>query len=155
MVLCESRWTWTDVLWSAYLRKYEGAAEWLQRQMEKEQKQRETFRDWDGLPEKEHDRNEKYTEETSIILLVQEQGDSQWQQQTWIWWKTLFLLRKISCITSLWDSFTRAGRVLRRTEKKCLGVLYVCSRNHSQTKRKKNYLKEWSYKPLLFSGLDW
>lgn len=35
------------------------------------------FRDWDSSPEREHERNEKYTEETSIILLVQEQGDSQ------------------------------------------------------------------------------
>lgn len=66
-----------------------------------------------------------------------------------------FLLRKISCITSLWNSFPRAGKVLRRTEKNCLEVLHVCSRNHSQFRRKKLYLKEQSYKPLLFRELDW
>lgn len=51
--------------------------------MAKEKKHRKNFQrlglfNW----EREQERNEKCTEETSVILLVQEQGDSQWQQQT-------------------------------------------------------------------------
>lgn len=113
------------------------------------------FRDWDCLPEREHERNEKCTEEASIILLVQVQEDSQWQQQTWIWWKkTLFYSEKYVlpvCGIHSQEQVKCSGEL----KKNCLGVLHASSRNHSQTRRKKFYLKEWSYKLLLFRELDW
>lgn len=50
-----------------------------------------------------------HTEETSLILLVEEQGDSQRQQQTDLMKENTSLLRQISCITCLQNSFTKAG----------------------------------------------
>lgn len=78
--------------------------------MAKEQKHRKTFRDWDCLIERGNRREMKtHTEETSLILLVEEQGDSQRQQQTDLMKENTSLLRQISCITCLQNSFTKAG----------------------------------------------
>lgn len=124
--------------------------------MAKEQKHRKNSQrlglfNW----EREQERNEKCREEKSIILLVQEQGDSQWQQQTDLMKENTSLLRKISCITSLQNSFTRAGKVLRRTGKNsqeyCMYLIGIIHKSEG----KKLYLKKWGYKPLFFREWDW